>query len=102
MRWYVAEGLMSGSFPVSWATCAAVALPGGIGTLDELIETLTLAKLDLYGGKIFALNLDGFYEPLKALLDHYVSTGMLDLRTRNMISFPETVHELEEALKVLE
>lgn len=83
-------------------TCAAVALPGGIGTLDELIETLTLAKLDLYGGKMFALNLDGFYEPLKALLDHYVSTGMLDLRTRNMISFPETVHELEEALKVLE
>ena len=33
-------------------TCAAVALPGGIGTLDELIETLTLAKLDIYKGDI--------------------------------------------------
>ena len=80
-------------------TCAAVALPGGIGTLDELIETLTLAKLDLYVGRIFALNLDGFYEPLKALLDHYVATGMLDKRSRDLIAFPRTVAELADALK---
>ena len=56
-------------------TCVAVALPGGIGTLDELIETLTLAKLDLYKGKIIALDFDGFYEPLKALLDHMSRPG---------------------------
>ncbi|MBP3270540.1 MAG: TIGR00730 family Rossman fold protein [Bacteroidales bacterium] len=80
-------------------TCAAVALPGGIGTLDELIETLTLAKLGLYPGRIFALNLDGFYDPLKALLDHYVATGMLDRSSRDLISFPETVSALEDALK---
>ncbi len=80
-------------------TCAAVALPGGIGTLDELIETLTLAKLDLYAGKILALDIDGFYEPLEALLDHYVSTGMLDQRSRDMISFPKTVEELAGALE---
>lgn len=75
-------------------TCAAVALPGGIGTLDELIGTLTLAKLEKYTGKIFALNLDGFYEPLKSLLDHYVETGMLDTRSRELIEFPDTVAEL--------
>ena len=80
-------------------TCAAVALPGGIGTLDELIETLTLAKLEKYSGKIFALNLDGFYEPLKSLLEHYVETGMLDPRHRNLIEFPDTVAELVERLK---
>ena len=80
-------------------TQAAIALPGGIGTLDELIETLTLAKLGLYGGKILALNINGFYEPLKALLDHYVATGMLDVPSRNLIKFPETVGELSDILK---
>ena len=71
-----------------------IALPGGIGTLDEVIGTLTLAKLDKYDGKIFALNLDGFYNPLKDLLDHYVRTGMLDARSRGLIEFPDTVSEL--------
>ena len=80
-------------------TVAAIALPGGIGTLDELIETLTLAKIGLYKGKILALNIDGFYEPLKALLDHYVATGMLDSPSRKLISFPETVGELADSLK---
>lgn len=75
-------------------TCAAIALPGGIGTLDELIETLTLAKLGKYSGKVLALNLDGFYEPLKSLLDHYVATGMLAPRDRDLIEFPDTVAEL--------
>lgn len=75
-------------------TCAAIALPGGIGTLDELIGTLTLAKLGKYGGKVFALNLDGFYNPLKDLLDHYVRTEMLDIRSRELIEFPDTVAEL--------
>lgn len=75
-------------------TCAAVALPGGIGTLDELIGTLTLAKLGKYGGTIYALNTNGFYEPLKALLDHYVAQGMLDVISRKLIAFPDTVDAL--------
>lgn len=81
------EGMRAG-------TSLVVALPGGIGTLDELMETLTLAKLGKYDGKIIAFNMDGFYEPLKALLDHYVTTGMLDTASRELISFPETVEEL--------
>ena len=80
-------------------TCAAVALPGGIGTLDELIETLTLAKLDIYKGQVIALNIDGFFNPLIALLDHYVETGMLDSRSRSLISFPQSVAELNDLLR---
>lgn len=80
-------------------TSVALALPGGIGTLDELIETLTLAKINRYDGKIFALNLDGFFNPLIALLDHYVATGMLDRASRQLIRFPETVEELVGLLK---
>lgn len=75
-------------------TVAALALPGGIGTLDELIETHVLAKLGKYEGRLFALNIDGFYEPLKRLLDHYVETGMMNKRDRALIEFPDTVEEL--------
>lgn len=80
-------------------TCLAVALPGGIGTLDELVETLTLAKLGRYGGKVVVLNFEGFYEPLKDLLDHYVATGMLDAPSRELISFPETIDEFIACIK---
>lgn len=82
-------------------TKAAVALPGGIGTLDELIGTLTEIKLNQYDGRLFALDVDGFYTPLKSLLDHYVATGMLDARSRELIEFPKTAEELIERLKSL-
>ncbi|MGM9747739.1 MAG: TIGR00730 family Rossman fold protein [Candidatus Cryptobacteroides sp.] len=75
-------------------TCAVVALPGGIGTLDEYIETLTLRKLERYKGKVIAFNYKGFYNPLVSLLDYYVETGMLDLKSRELALFPETVDEL--------
>lgn len=79
-------------------TCAAIALPGGIGTLDELFETLTLAKLGEYDGKVFALNVNGFYDPLVALLDYFVEMKMMDGRARSLIRFPRTVEELMNEL----
>ena len=80
-------------------TCAAIALPGGIGTLDEVIETLVLLKLGKYPGKVMALNVDGFFEPLKALLDHYVATGMMTPEDRELMKFPTSVDELIALLK---
>ena len=80
-------------------TVAAIALPGGIGTLDELMETHTLRKLNKYPGEVFALNLDGFYNPLKALLDHYAATNMTDRADVDLLHFPETVEELLEYFK---
>jgi len=80
-------------------TSAVIALPGGIGTLDELIETHVLAKLGRYQGRLFALNLDGFFDPFKALLDHYEATGMLDPRDKALIVFANTPAELAEYLK---
>ena len=80
-------------------TCAAIALPGGIGTLDEVIETLVLRKLGRYEGPVIALNIDGFYEPLKALLDHYVKYNMMEPADRELMLFPNTVEELITLLK---
>ena len=75
-------------------TLAAVALPGGIGTLDEVIETLTQKKLGFYDGLVFVLDWNGFYRPLEVLLDHYVETGMLEQRHRDMISFCRTPEDI--------
>lgn len=76
----------------------AIALPGGIGTMDELFETLVLAKLGRFGGRVAALNINGFYDPLAALLDHFVSEGVLEQKDRDRLLMPRTVEELEALL----
>lgn len=49
---------------------AFVALPGGIGTLEELVEQLTWSQLGRHGKPILAANIEHFWDPLCALLDH--------------------------------
>lgn len=80
-------------------TCAVVALPGGIGTLDEVIETFALVHLKQYFGKIFILNHEGFYEPLRLLLRHYVNTKMMTEETMSKIIFAQTPDEILDALE---
>lgn len=79
-------------------TVAAVALPGGIGTLDELIETHVLVKLRQYHGRVIVLNLGGFFNPFLALLDHYVATGMLTTKDRQLVESYDTAEALLETL----
>ena len=78
--------------------CAVVALPGGVGTLDELIDTLALIHLKQYTGKMFVLDYAGFYQPLKQLLMHYVNTGMLKKETFDLVRFASTPDELLDML----
>ncbi len=75
-------------------TCAVVALPGGIGTLDEVIEVFALVHLKQYFGKIFILNHDGFYEPLRALLRHYVDMKMMTEETFSKVVFADTPEDI--------
>lgn len=75
-------------------TIATIALPGGIGTLDELIETHVLKKLRCYGGRVIVLNLDGFFQPFLSLLDHYVQTGMLTPQDRRLVEVYATAEDL--------
>jgi hypothetical protein len=56
---------------------AFVALPGGAGTLEELFEVYTWAQLGYHHKPVAALNIDGFYDPLIALLAHTVSEGFM-------------------------
>jgi uncharacterized protein (TIGR00730 family) len=56
---------------------AFVALPGGIGTLEELVEQLTWQQLGRHSKPILIANIDGFWEPLLALLAHMRATHFI-------------------------
>ncbi len=73
---------------------AFVALPGGPGTLDELIELLTWRQLGLHDRPAHLLDLDGYWDPLIALLETTADRGFAD---RSFLDFL-TVHETAEAL----
>ncbi|HEY1631582.1 MAG TPA: TIGR00730 family Rossman fold protein [Rhizomicrobium sp.] len=54
---------------------AFIVLPGGIGTADEFFEVLGAAQLGQHSKPIVVLNLDGYFAPLEALIDHIIRTG---------------------------
>jgi uncharacterized protein (TIGR00730 family) len=56
---------------------AFVALPGGIGTLEELVEIMTWAQLDRHRKPILILNIGGFWDPLMGLFSHMADKGFL-------------------------
>ncbi|WP_027795492.1 LOG family protein [Paraburkholderia acidipaludis] len=56
---------------------AFVAMPGGAGTLEELFEVYTWAQLGYHHKPVAVLNIDGFYDPLIALLQHTVREGFM-------------------------
>lgn len=56
---------------------AFIALPGGVGTLEELVERLTWQQLGRHAKPILLANVDGFWEPLLALLAHMRSTAFI-------------------------
>jgi uncharacterized protein (TIGR00730 family) len=64
---------------------AFVALPGGIGTLEELVEMLTWAQLGLHAKPIGIVNVDGYYDNLLAFLQHAVGEGFLSPATRERL-----------------
>lgn len=64
---------------------AFVALPGGYGTLEELFEMLTWRQIDLHAKPVGLLDVDGFFDPLLAFLDHARDCGLLRPRHREML-----------------
>ncbi len=64
---------------------AFVALPGGLGTLDELFEVWTWAQLGLHARPIGLLDVEGFFQPLVAHLDRAVAEGFVRPQHRAMV-----------------
>jgi uncharacterized protein (TIGR00730 family) len=63
-----------------------VALPGGMGTLEELAEILTWAQLGLHARPVGLLDVGGYYEPLVAFFDRAVTAGFLRPEHRALLA----------------
>lgn len=75
-----------------------LALPGGLGTLDELFEIWTWAQLGEHQKPVAILNVNGFFDPLLAYLDHVVEEGFIKPAHRDMLIVHETADEVLDAM----
>jgi uncharacterized protein (TIGR00730 family) len=78
---------------------AFLALPGGLGTLEELAEVLSWAQLDLHAKPIGLLDVGGYFGPLEAFLDHAVAEGFLADRHRRLLLRATTIDDLLTAFE---
>ncbi|MGZ3401907.1 MAG: LOG family protein [Phenylobacterium sp.] len=75
-----------------------VILPGGIGTLEEIVELLSWRRLDLHHMPVVFYNPDGFWDPLFALFQHTVDARLTPASFMGAWSVVETVDEIVPAL----
>ena len=78
---------------------AAIALPGGSGTLEELLEAITLKRLGLYLNPIVLVNTRGFFTPLLHVLERAVNEHFMDPRHLLMWQVVDDADEVPEALR---
>ncbi len=73
-------------------------LPGGIGTLDETFEILSWKQLGLHDKPIFLVDVEGYWGPLRTLLDRIVDSGFAQPKTHGLLRVVPTVSALIEIL----
>ena len=78
---------------------AFVALPGGIGTLEELVEQMTWAQLGRHDKPILIADLDGFWSPLLSMLDHMQTEGFLRPGLTPRFTVATSIEEILPALE---
>ena len=79
-------------------SAGVVALPGGSGTLEELLETLTLKRLGLYLKPVVLVNTRGYFKPLLQLLSSAVAEGFMDDRHQLMWQVVREPEEVPDAI----
>ena len=78
---------------------AFVVAPGGVGTLEEVIEVLSWKRLDLHHKPVIFLNLNGFWDALLAVMEHSIAEGMTPDSFRLAYTVVDTVEEAIEAMQ---
>jgi len=77
---------------------AAVALPGGVGTLEELTEVITLKQLGQFNKPIVIVNTNGFYDHLIEFFDHMVRGHFMRLEHKDIWQIVTTAEEVVPAI----
>jgi uncharacterized protein (TIGR00730 family) len=88
---HVVESMHARKALLTQLSDAFVALPGGIGTMDEFFEALTWRQLGIHDKPIGLLNAAGYYDPLISLLDRMLEEGLLPEPTRAYVTIAGAV-----------
>ena len=78
---------------------ATIALPGGVGTLEELMEIITWKQLGLYANPIVILNKRGYVHPLKEMLERAVEEKFMREIHRNLWSIADTPRQAADLIR---
>lgn len=78
---------------------AFIALPGGMGTLDEIGEVMACKRLKLHDKPIFIININGYYDNLIAFMKDMIEADLYSLKDFNEVHFVTTIEEIEQVLK---
>ena len=84
------------------AADAFIAMPGGLGTLEELFEMWTWSQLGQHEKPLALLNVNGYWDQLSGFLDHMQAEGFVEERHRTMLACADTPEAAIEALKAYE
>jgi len=77
---------------------AFIALPGGLGTLDELFEATTWTQLGIHEKPVGLLDVNGYWEPLRSLVDHAAANGFVSCGSRDVLLGSTDADTLIDAL----
>lgn len=80
-------------------TDALITLPGGCGTLEELLEAITLKRLGLFTKPIIILNINGYYDPLLTMLNRCVQEGFMSKQHSQIWSVLENPADIVHAIQ---
>ncbi|SMC41929.1 TIGR00730 family Rossman fold protein [Primorskyibacter flagellatus] len=78
---------------------AIVVMPGGAGSLDEFFEVLTWRQLGLHAKPIVLLNVNGYWDPLQALLDHVIARGFADASLAAFVTSATSARDVTQTLR---
>ncbi|MEC8845882.1 MAG: TIGR00730 family Rossman fold protein [Pseudomonadota bacterium] len=81
---------------------AFVTLPGGLGSLDETFEVITWTQLKLSAKPFAVVNIDGYWQPLLALIDHVIAAGFARPANRDILQVVDDVEAVLPALRAIE
>ncbi|WP_166357836.1 TIGR00730 family Rossman fold protein [Pseudomonas akapageensis] len=97
-RLEVVDGMHARKARMAELSDAFIALPGGLGTFEELFEVWTWGQLGYHGKPLGLLEVNGFYNKLSSFLDHVVEEGFVREPHRAMLQMSESPAELLDHL----